>query len=331
MKGPPWLKVAVRVFAAVASVLIVFALVRAIKRDWPAAIDAWQKAEINALWIIVAILFGLAAHFLYALGWWRLLKDCAIPFSLWQTTRVYLVSDLGRYLPGGKAWQTGLIAAMAAEYNLPATTVAATSLVVGLVGLATGGAVLLAAGDITLPINRWWLAIPIGCIVALLAAPAALKSMPRLRKKIVSKLFRLDSVTTGTIWMLVWTTGLSWIAWGLGLYALALGLLPDPVASPLTYVAAFIGAFLGGAMAVVAPGGLGVRDELMRTMLTASGLDAGSAIVLILVARLYTTVLDIAPALLFLLFSRPVRARASALRKRGKGSRVSGARVTAKQ
>jgi len=161
--------------------------------------------------------------------------------------------------------------------------------------------------DLTLPIDLEWLIVPLALIVVLLAAPAAIGSRPKLRAKLVRRLPRLDAITTRTIWVLVWTTAASWITWGLALCALATGVLNNAGVSPVTYIAAWIGSFLAGVIALVAPAGLGVRDEMMRSILTASGLGAGGAVILVLVARLWTTVLDVVPAILVLLIRKGSR------------------------
>ena len=101
-----------------------------------------------------------------------------------------------------------------------------------------------------------------------------------------------------------WTSAASWLAWGLGLYALARGLLPTPGTSVWTYVAAWIGPFIAGVMAVVAPAGLGVRDAAMKATLDAAGVNPGGVVVVVVVARLWVTVLEVVPALTMLAIRR---------------------------
>jgi uncharacterized membrane protein YbhN (UPF0104 family) len=114
-------------------------------------------------------------------------------------------------------------------------------------------------------------------------------------------------MTAGTMWTLVWTCAASWAAWGIGLWALALGLLPEAGASVPAYIAAWIGPFLAGVAALVAPAGLGVRDEAMRTMLVASGATTGGAIVVVVVGRVWATVIEVVPAVAFLALRRKRR------------------------
>jgi glycosyltransferase 2 family protein len=301
-----------RVIATILSVLVTIALVRAIRRDGPAALDAWRAADVRWTWITISIASGLSGHAALIVGWRRLLKDSRIPISLWQAARLTLVSNLGRYLPAAKAWQMGIIAIIAAENNLPATRVAASSLFYGLVGVVVGAILLFWTGSAALGVQAAWLAVPLSGVVGLVAAPAVLNLIPSLRNIIVQRVPGLESVTAWTMWALVWTCALSWVAWGMGLYALALGLMPQAGASVAVYISAWVGPFLAGVASIVAPAGLGVRDEVMRTMLVTSGVNASGAIVVVLVARIWATALEVVPAVVCLALRPRSRQRATA-------------------
>jgi uncharacterized membrane protein YbhN (UPF0104 family) len=294
----------VRWTAVLLTAIVFVALFRSLQRDGPAALQAWRTADVNWTWMSLAIVFALVGQAIFPVGWQRLLNDCGVPISLWQATRIFWVSVLGRYLPGGKAWQMGIVGVMAAEQDLPAATLATTSLLQGIVGAAVGAIMLFGTGGAALGVNTTWLALPLAGIVGLLAGPALLRSWPGLRSAIVRRLPAIESVTTATMWALVWTAVANWIAWGVALYALARALLADPGASIITYLAAWIGPFLAGLVAIVTPAGLGVRDEVMRAMLSSAGVSASAAIMLAVVARVWATAIEVVPAVGFLLLRR---------------------------
>ena len=295
-------RLALRLSAAVLSVVVTIALIRAIHRDGPAALEAWRAAEVRWMWVSLSIALGLGGQAALIVGWRRLLVDSAIAITLPQTARLLLVSNFGRYLPAAKAWQMGIIGIIAAEHNLPAARIVASSLFHGLVGVVVGVLLLFGMGGAVLGVHPAWLTVPVAGTVGLLVAPALLRSLPRLRDFVVQRLPGVESVDAGTMWALVWTCALSWVAWGSGLFALAFGLLPQAGASLTAYVAAWIGPFLAGVASIVAPAGLGVRDEVMRTMLVASGVSASGAIVVVVIARVWATVLEVVPAVAFLAF-----------------------------
>jgi hypothetical protein len=225
-----------------------------------------------------------------------LLKDTQSTASFGQVTRIFLVSNLGRYLPGAKAWQMSIVGMLAVEDRLSAGLLALTSLFYGLVGVGVGFLLLLLTGGTLLRVNLAWLSLAVLGVAALIAAPAAGRMLPLVWQFISDRFPALSTLTPWTMWALVWTAAASWIAWGLGLLFLARGMFAEQTAPIAAYLTAWIASFLGGLIAFVAPAGLGVRDELMRTTLTASGLGAGPALVIMMVARAWATLLDVSPA-----------------------------------
>ena len=303
-KNRSTLQRSLRVLALFLSALVVYGLVQALRRDGPAALAAWRAADVRWTMVVVAAVFALAGQGIYVVGWQRLLNDYGVKSSFWLTAKFFLVSNLGRYLPGAKAWQMGIVGLMAAQNGLPPATVAATSLFQGMIGVAVGAILLFWTGGAVLQIPQIWFVLPIVGIIGLLALPALLKAVPSVHALLRKRMPGTESLTTGTMWSLVWTAAASWGLWGIALYALAAALLSDPGASLITYLAAWIGPFLAGVIAVVAPAGLGVRDELMRTILISANVSAGSAIMIAVVARVWATVLEVVPALFVLVIER---------------------------
>jgi glycosyltransferase 2 family protein len=293
-------RVVIRLAAGVLTVLVVLALIGVIRRDGPAAWDAWRNANVQWVWITGACLLGLVGHLASIAGWHRLLKDSQSTASFDQAAKIFLVSNLGRYLPGAKAWQMGIVGMMAVEDRLSAGLLALTSLFYGLVGVGVGFLLLLLIGGALIGVNLAWLSLVVFGLVLLIAAPAVVRMFPRAWQFTSARFSALNTVTPWTMWALVWTAAASWIAWGLGLTFLARGLFVEPTVPVAAHLTAWIASFLGGLVAFVAPAGLGVRDELMRTTLVTAGLGAGPALVIMMVARVWATVLDVAPALGFL-------------------------------
>lgn len=295
---------ALRAAGAVVSVLLIAFLIAALRRDGPAALQAWRAAHVRWSLIALSVACALAGHAIYVAGWWRLLADSGIRAPYWQLVRPFLVSNLGRYLPGGKAWQMAIIGLMAAERQLPAAALATSSLFQGVVGVGVGAIVFIVAGGTVIGLSAAWLTLPLVAVAALLAVPAAVRAMPRLKAVIERHVPDIDSVTAATIWTLIWTAAGSWIMWGVALYALASGLLPTPEASVSAYIAAWAGSFLAGILAIVSPAGLGAREGVMQAVLVRAGVTRGDVLVIVAVARAWATLLDIVPAGIVLLVRR---------------------------
>lgn len=293
-----------RFAAAVLSVVMITVLARVLWRDGPAALDAWRAAHVRWHWVAFAVACALAGHAIYVVGWRRLLTDLGVRAPFWTLARPFLVSNLGRYLPAGKAWQMAIVGMMAAEQQLPSATLAGSSLFQGIVGVGVGAVVVFAAGSTTIGLPTVWLIVPAAAIVILLLTPAVIQSLPRLHVAVKRVVPGIDAVTATTMWSLVWTSAASWVLWGIALYGLANALLTTPVASMTAYVAAWAGSFLAGLIAVVSPAGLGAREGVMQAVLARAGMRSGDVLVLVIVARGWVTLLDVVPAGLVLMFRR---------------------------
>jgi uncharacterized membrane protein YbhN (UPF0104 family) len=301
-----------RIVAAILTVLILVVLVQSIRRDGPAAVDAWRSAHVRWTWVALSVVLGAIGHAFYVIGWRRLLNDAGIRVPLWQLIRFFLVSNLGRYLPGGKAWQMGIIGVMAAEHDLPAAAITASSLFQGVIGVGVGAIVLFAAGGALVGLPTPWLALPLIGVTILLLCPVIIKSSDRLRQLITRHWPDVTSVTVGTMWMLIWTSVGNWVMWGAAFYALGGALLPSPVASISSYIAAWSGSFLAGLIAVVSPAGLGAREGVMQAILHNAGMNAADVLIVVVIARVWSTILDVVPAVTVLIFRKRRHARAAA-------------------
>jgi uncharacterized membrane protein YbhN (UPF0104 family) len=302
-------RAAIRVAAALLTVVMVAVLVQALRRDGPAALNAWRAAHIRWAWVTFSVVCAFTAHAVYVAGWQRMLSDSGTRAPFWTLARLFLVSNLGRYLPAGKAWQMAIVAMMAAERQLPSAMLAASSLFQGVVGVGVGAIVIFAAGGTTIGLPPVWLVLPIAAVVGLLAAPRVLRMVPRVRAAIEQHVPGIDSVDVGTMWALIWTSMASWILWGIALFGLARALLPAPGGSIAAYVAAWTGSFLAGIIALVSPAGLGARETVMQAVLTRTGMAPAELLVLAVVARAWATVLDIVPAAIVLLLRRRAGSR----------------------
>lgn len=295
---------ALRIVAAILTLLILAFLVQSIRRDGPAAVAAWRSAHVRWTWIAISVVLGAAGHAFYIIGWRRLLNDSGIRVPVWQLIRFFLVSNLGRYLPGAKAWQMGIIGVMSAEHDLPAAAITASSLFQGMIGVGVGAIVLFAAGGALIGLPTPWLALPLLGVVVLLLCPVMIRSSDRLRTAITRHWPDVTSVTVGTMWMLIWTSVGNWVMWGAAFYALGGALLPSPIASLASYIAAWSGSFLAGLIAIVSPAGLGAREGVMQAILHNAGMNPADVLIVVVIARVWSTILDVVPAVTVLIFRK---------------------------
>lgn len=191
----PQRTIAIRVVAGVLTLAIVIAVIGVGRRDGPAALAAWRSAHIRWAWIALASGVALVGQVVFSLGWRRFLADCSVTLSPWQSLRMYLASNLGRYLPGGKAWQMSIVGVMAAEGGWPAATLAGTSLLQGTIGVVTGALLLLVTGAEAMGLRTVWLIVPAIGLAGVLGAPMMLRQFPLIRDAAVKKWPPLDAIT----------------------------------------------------------------------------------------------------------------------------------------
>jgi uncharacterized membrane protein YbhN (UPF0104 family) len=101
-------------------------------------------------------------------------------------------------------------------------------------------------------------------------------------------------------------SAISWILYGIAFRVLAAGVLSRAPGAAGLYTAIYTGSYLAGFLAIIAPGGVGVREVVMAGALKGAGFGTGEAILLVVASRIWTTILEILPAALFLVI-RPLK------------------------
>jgi hypothetical protein len=227
-----------------------------------------------------------------------------------QAARIWFVSNLGRYVPG-KVWQIGAMGVMASEAGVPPTAAVGSSLVIALVNILVGFGVAVATGAESFgaigadPRALW---IPLGVLALITASlPWTLTSLVRFTGLLTRKPVEAPTLPAAAVGMAAAGCTAAWVLYGLAFHQLAIGTLGSAAAGDAgTYVAVFTLSYLIGFLTLVAPGGLGVREVAMGAMLTAAGLtSAPGATILVVASRLWLTVLEIVPGVLFLAWPQP--------------------------
>lgn len=240
---------------------------------------------------------------------WRVLLtgwDARLRFG--EAARIWTISNLGRYVPG-KVWQIGAMAVMAKQRGVSGFAAGGSAVVATIITTLTGFAVVAIAGAGSLHIPPLALGLILIAGLALLAAPVALPWLGPLVSRVLRRPVTVPRLPLSALIITVLGSALAWCGYGVAFYVLAHGLLGDIPGSIPLYIAVFTGSYLIGFLTLIAPGGLFVREVAMQTALQSAGFSAGSATVLVVASRLWLTVLEILPAIIFLL-AQPVRWRA---------------------
>ena len=296
-----WLRIGRWILA----LLILVFVIRTFTRNW---------ADLKAQPIEWTFRAGPAAGSLLVVGlmytllieaWRRMLRGWNQHLEPLEAARIWLVSSLGKYVPG-KVWAIAGMALMAREAGVAAWAATASAILLQGLAVATGAAVAALAGAATfgaadprlLPLL--WLGAGLGLlgVAALLWGPLAVR------------LFRLAHIENGQpvphrgpILFGAVANGIAWLGYGLAFWLLARAVLPNPTLSLSLAIASFAASYVVGLVALFAPGGLVVREGLLVALLQGS-IGLGPATALAVASRVLLTITELGAAAPFLLLHR---------------------------
>lgn len=249
----------------------------------------------SPLLFVAASMLLLTGYFLSAALWGRIVTDLGGPtVPLWEAVRLFMIANLGRYIPG-KVWQIAGLAALARTRGVPAAT--ATGAAVLGQGIALAAATLVGLGALLQggEAMRGW-----GLVAAVIVSVGlVLAAIPAVFRKVAGLWFRvarqdapegLGSVH-GIQWVVMYV--LNWM-----LYAFSFWMLVASFGYPadvLPVASAFAAAYVLGYLAIFAPAGIGVREGFLIALLTPH-LGLGPAGAVAVIARVWTTVVEVVPA-----------------------------------
>ncbi|MCJ7627647.1 MAG: flippase-like domain-containing protein [Longimicrobiales bacterium] len=250
----------------------------------------WGLVAISFLVLLLAYLFSAAL-------WGLMVREIGgYEVGFVSSLRVFFTANLGRYLPG-KLWQIAGLAYLAKGEGVPpgpATGSAILGQAFSLAGATLVGAGVFLGSGRGASFGGVWAAAFLLVLLLGVTSPGILKAVLslwfRLAKREIPGGFRLDHAF-GVRWMGLYAIG--WALQGLAFWILVRGLGFD--LTLLEGVPAFPAAYVAGYVALFAPAGAGVREGVLVLVL-GPGLGAGAAVVAI-VARLWTTLAELLPAL----------------------------------
>jgi glycosyltransferase 2 family protein len=281
-----------------------------------ALVEQWgalqrYASELRPRWILVALsgLIVLAAYALLVAIWRAMLGAWGASLSFVEASHVWFVSNLGKYVPG-KVWQIAAMGAMAQQRGVPAVAAAGSALVVNLANIVSGFAIVLVTGAGVLgaahPSGPRVAAVVVVLVLAgLLSLPVLLPTLGRLASLVLRRELEVPRIPARAIWLATLGTALAWVLYGLAFHLLALAFGVAPTAGSTGewpgYVAVYTSSYLIGYLSLLTPGGIVVRETMLVEGLVALGLAAEPAgWLLAFASRLWLTVLEIAPGMLFL-------------------------------
>jgi glycosyltransferase 2 family protein len=329
MARPRWKKLAIRALKSAVALVVLWAVGRHVLRTWNDLRDRSISLHFEPGWLIGSGLLYLAGLSAFGRFYERILNASSTPVPLVPALRAYLVSHLGKYVPG-KAMVVIIRTGMVVPFGARAALAAIATFYETLVMMAAGGLIAavgfaLATGSHPLELNLpFWgrVEFPVYRLAALAGLGSGLMFLVLVLPPVFARLASLVSLPipgvgpealprlNGRLLVqgLLWSS-LGWILLGLSQLAVvsafdvegtrtlfALGLVPVVIASvALATVAGFLVAVL--------PGGLGVREGVLMSAL-APALGSDQSVVAALTLRLVWVAAELAAAAVLVPWSR---------------------------
>lgn len=268
------------------------AAIYAVASNWGEVREALRALPV---WLVaVEILLAFGYVYLTMASWRLVLNDVGAPVNGKVASRIFFSSQVAKYLPGG-VWNFVAAAEVGRDYEISRRRSICALLVSIVISIVTGMILAILAvtlGPDNVRENYGWL------IVAL---PLALLALcPPILNRLVSFALRVlgrDPLEATMTWRKTLRAALwaivAWCVAGLQLW-LMLGQLGMPATVP-TFLLATGGYALGwtaGFLVFFVPAGAGVREVALGAVLSTVA-PAGVVVVVVLLARIFTTLADI--------------------------------------
>jgi hypothetical protein len=251
-----------------------------------AVVAAWRQLsveDVDVRWgiALLSLTALVAVYFAMVALWGRLLGDLGAPLRYPEALRLWSFANLGRYIPG-KLWQVIGLAAAARDIGVAAGLAVAAAVIALALMVSTGAlvGVVLAPDVAPRRLAVGTAALLAGGLLIAVARPAWIASgLRRLPRALGCSEVASPTRATVARWIALFSA--AWVAHGaaFALFASSLGDVAWRDAPRLA--GAFALAYVGGLLAVFAPGGIGVREGILGQLLGSAGADVPAHVVAI--------------------------------------------------
>lgn len=284
---------------AVAGIVVWFAW-SAIVRDWTEFRSMRISLSLQFGWIAASVLAVLLSYVVSVEAWRRVLAGWNQHLAYGRAVQIWLVANLGRYLPG-KVWSVAGLMVLAQRAGVAAWAAGASAFAIQAVAIGTAVVLVAAATPgATSPLRLAAAALASVIMIAILSWGRAMRLLAKAAGKGGTP--QIEPLPAAAV---AWSSALGVIAWmahGAAFWFLARGLGLQGDLSLITAAGVFPLGYLLGLLALFAPGGVGVREVVLIGLL-APVLGSGPAVALSIASRILLTVTEVVAPLCVLLFT----------------------------
>jgi len=274
---------------------------------------------------VVGVSWGevLLASVIWASGYVQMILLWSSSFQWWGSSlpwykglRVFFVTNLARYIPGG-IWQFAGLAGMTMEAGGSPAAASVGVILLQIVTLATGIMLTVSAAPRLLPLTARLTSAEQLLIASFLVAmlivvlPHMLPRIRSLLERVLKKPVPLPTPPRGQFALYVVRCAGNWLIYGFAFWLFSRALLGQGAPSAWVAITCYVASYLAGLIAVFAPGGIVVREGAIIGLLQPSiGVEA--ATILAIASRFWQIAIEVTAAGLALGLDRLMRPREAA-------------------
>jgi glycosyltransferase 2 family protein len=296
----------IRAAGWVVAVAIIVMAARSVIRNWEQLKTQPLDWRVEPAWIFLSAVVVWLMYGVLIVAWRRMLAGWGQRLPGWTAARIWTVSSLGKYIPG-KVWAVAGMALMSKEAGIEPWAATGSAIILQILAIGTGAAVAAWSGAGVLESSRPGIRFALMALVVASVAGVGLLLWPPILRKLLrlagSNPVSGTAPAAGGIVFGIVANLIAWVGYGLSLWLLARGILPGVGLTLLPAIAVFTASYLAGFLALLVPGGLGVREGLFILMLQGP-IGIGAATALALASRLLLTITEVGAAVPFLVFPR---------------------------
>jgi hypothetical protein len=286
---------------AIGGALVVIFVVRYLAANWAEVQRAPLDLVFRPGWVVASLALVLGTYLILIESWRRMLAGWGPLLPFRDAARVWVVSSMGKYIPG-KVWAIAGMALLAQRRGVPPWAATASALLLQVVSIGTGALIVGLTGAAALEARLPGSTVALWALIAGSTAGLLLIMAPRvarlLLRRVGSGAPEAAAPSRSAVAFGVLANGLAWVTYGIALWLLARGVLPEAQLGLADAIAGFAASYIAGYLFLLAPGGLGVRESVFVIMLEPR-IGLGNALALAAVSRLGMTAADILAALPF--------------------------------
>jgi len=282
---------------------------RALMQQWSAVRQVASDVQLQWGWILLSGAVVLAVHASLIQSWRLLLTGWGSRLPFGAAVRIWTVSNLGKYLPL-KVWSIGAMGMLARREGASGAAAIGAALLGAMLNVGTGFGVIALSGTSVLatvdPIVRTTAVVGSICFLLGVAGlpwilPVFLRRLTQWRGIAEAE----QHLSARALWVVTLINAIAWAGYGMAFLLFARGVAPQISGAPGLFVAVYTVSYLAGYLFLFAPGGIGVREAVMTSLLVSLNLaHKPDALFLALASRVWLTGVEVLPGLIALPFTR---------------------------